>query len=234
MTTLFNDDDRRLLDQVNKAFLDGFDAAHASRRIRPYLMKQVTPGRLAVAEWLRQGWQSKFGDARVLNDNRLQAVCRALDEEITPAEIAWAIVAYHHECTTDKARLANPAMRRTFESFLVSGVLEIYIPLGQQRKAAVADAKKRAAHRAVRNREESTVRGLIQQFERLSNAEQSRLIDQAAADLTAQDRMVGRAVMANPLIRSKVFQLLQAEAKDRRRDVPGLGPSVADALQGGA
>jgi len=204
-----------LLKSLPGEFLGEFDPGHAGRRIPPYMVRRQGLARLAAAEYLRRGWQQHFGHsmaARLLNEARFAAVCRALDEEYDVIEIAWAIVAYHRDCTTSKGRLANSAMRRTFESFLAGGVLELWVPLGQKLRDDQADAQHKRAQRRQQRRTEQTFHGLLDAFNRLPNKQQQQLIDAAAAEL----KLIGKGIN-HPAIRARVLRDLQQQLQGTRK-----------------
>jgi len=102
---------------VPREFLINFNPQHAGRRVSPWLLKKHSIATLAAADYLRSGWQKFFGDARNLNDERFAAAAKLL-QAYTVREIAWAIVAYHHKCTTDPGRVKNPSIRRGFTSWM--------------------------------------------------------------------------------------------------------------------
>jgi len=204
-----------LLKSLPREFLDQFDAAHAARRIPPYMLKSQGLARLAAAEYLRQGWQKHFGHsmaARLLNEARFAAVCRALEEEYNVIEIGWAIVAYHRECTTAQGRLANQAMRRTFESFLSGGALELWVPLGQKLRDDQADAQRQRAQRRQQRLTEETFDGLLDAFRALPAEQRQRMIEAAAAEL----KLTGKGI-AHPAIRARVLRDLQRQLQGQRK-----------------
>lgn len=222
MPDLFDKPDDPLLSALPRAFLVDFKLDHAARRISPWLRRKCTAAEIAVAEWLRQGWHQRFQDCRVLNDTRLAAVKRLLDDELAPLDLAWAIRAYQQECATEKGRLANPAMRRTFESFMgASGVVEHYIGPGRKLADAETDRRRRIDARAAERAETQTIAGLRAAFDGLSKPDQMVLVGRAVDSLTAQNRMRGAGALTNPLVHAKVLQLLQEDdAKSREAATP--------------
>jgi len=222
-----------LLSVIPREFLRGFDERAVARRLPGWLVRspRYSSARLAVAEWLRQGWcKQHLTEARVLNEARYRAVAVALDEEITPLEIAWAIVAYGRECGSDKARLANPLMRRSFEAFLTDA-LERYIPLGAKLLADEKDRRRRIAERKKQQQQAYTADGLRERWHNMPRDQQQTMIRTAVARLAARSVIPMREDFSNPMVRSAVYQLLQEQAKAESAGIPRVGQAVEDALE---
>lgn len=222
-----------ILAGLPREFLDRFDAAAVSRRLSPWIVRQprFSAAKLAVAEWLRQGWckQGSLTECRVINDARYQAVCRVLDEEFRPLEIAWAIVAYGRECLTEKARVDNPLMRRSFEAFILQA-LERYIPLGQKLQHDEAARRRRVGERKVQHQAQTTCDGLLAEWNRLEAAEQRSLLDEAVKRLAVRNIYAGPTEIGNPMLRGKVLQILQERMKKSGRTPVPVGQVVDQAL----
>jgi hypothetical protein len=221
-----------LIQHIPAEFIRAFDPGQCSRRLSPWIVRtdRFSRPRLAVAEWLRQGWcKQQLTECRVLNDARYLAVCRALDEEIAPLEIAWAIVAYGRECGVEKARIANPLMRRTFESFL-SEALERYIPLGSKLRQDQLDRKRRTAERAEQHRQQNTHGGLESAFDALSIADRNDLVAQALRQLEARGTFPGAGSYSNPIVKSKALQILQRRMEREGKQPVPVGSVLDQAL----
>lgn len=209
----------------------------AKQRIRRDIRSQVGDDIIRIAEWLRLAWHGHFGDGRCLNDERARAVKMLLRYEITPHEVWWAIEAYAHECTTSPGRLASPTMRRTFDRFVgCLDVVERYIPLGAKLRADREAARRRAEQRREVKRETTTAAGLQRTFDALSKDDQDAYVARAVEALAALARpgdvgrsgtMLGSRTFANPLVRGKVFQLLQRDLVERSSAPSRIDPTEA-------
>jgi len=223
---------RELLKPIPAYFVESFNADHAGRRLSRWLRRKVSDDELLVAEWLRQGWHKLFRNCRVLSDARMEAVKRALDNEITPAEIAWSIAAYHAECHTNPERLARPTMRRSLESFIAGDALELYIPLGQKLRDDRAAAARRTTERRQRHQEEHSHAQLRRAFVAQPEERRRQLIRRAVAQLQATSppllNLYGPTI-SNPHVERAAMALLQQELRADRRDVT---PSVREVMGG--
>lgn len=188
-----------LLKELPAEFLKAFHPGHAGRRIAPWLLKQQGTARLAVAQWLGEGWHKLFGDCRVINTERFAAVCRCLDNGLTPREIAWAIAAYHKDCTTAPGRIKTPTMRRSFLSFLQDAV-ETWAAVG-------ADLRARTHGTTARRAREVRTDAILARFRALPHEEQYRLQMQAFAKLDAAG-VDYKSVLNDPHVSSVLETLL--------------------------
>lgn len=222
-----------LLRQLPRDFMARFNEQAAAARLPTWLIRnprRYSRSRLAVAEWIRQGWHKLFGDCRVLNEVRYDAVCAAIDSAIEPLEIAWAVQAYADHCKTEKFRLDNRAARRTFESFFAHA-LEFWIPHGHALREKAKAKCKQEAERRRQHHEETTADGMRDRWDRLSRDQQRDLIGQAVKRLAARNIYPGREDFSNPLIRSKLYQLLQEQAKAEGKAPAAVGQVLGKALE---
>lgn len=176
------------------------------------LIRRWGDGALTDAESLRREWHKLFRGCLLLNDDRVAAVLRRLDDGFEPAQIYWSIVAYSEECKTVAWRREHPSARKTFEAFLLDGRFELYVEQGdrlrdqdaarrQLKRARVACALERTAEDALRDA-----------FDMLPDAERSRLEQRAIALLEAAGKPLPKTVvMRETFIRSKALQLFQRE-----------------------
>jgi hypothetical protein len=168
-----------------------------------------------------------FADCRVLNDARYTAISNALAAAITPLEIAWAIRAYADHCRTEKFRIDNRHARRTFESFFANA-LEYWIPHGQALRDKQRDRAQRSAERVVERRQQQTVDGLHAAWDAMTGDARHELIQQAVKRLAARNIYPGREDMANPMVRTKVFEILQEDLRSRNTDARPVGQVVGE------
>ena len=222
MSTLFDKSDPLLAD-LRPEWLAALDVDQAGRRVSPWLI---------VAEWLRHGWNKNFPGlpVRVINDERLQAVCRRLDDEISPLDLGWAISAYGDECRSEPWRIERPSARLAFEAFLGSPRLEFYLQAGQALRDKRRSVTQRAAERRQEQRDSTSVAGLLGVFDRLPPAERDALVRRAVADLEARGQFAGGRTVGNPLVRAKVLQLLQRDLLAAGRVPPAISRSVESAM----
>ncbi|HUX15873.1 MAG TPA: hypothetical protein VMW52_05335 [Phycisphaerae bacterium] len=227
MPTLF-DDMTADLDHAIREWLAHVDINRAARRISPWLRRKTPDDTIRVAEWLRVGWQGLYHDCRLLNDARLEAVARVLSEEVTPDEIRWAIRAYHRECTTSEGRLKSPGMRRSFESFMATSIVEYWALQGRGMAAKDAEHKQAAAERGRRRVDETHFTRLAGAFRALSDEEKQEYYRQAVRQLELAHHNLllagGGASAGNPHVRAKALELFQADRARQRDDVT---PAVA-------
>ena len=125
-------------------FLAEHDPAAIVARLPIWLINQAGGPRLAACEYLRRVWNKAFEalglTTYVLTIERVQAVCRRLDEGFGVQQLARAIIAYAAECKS-QWRVSNPTARKPLEDFLNHGRLDIYLSIGEQRIRADRQAR---------------------------------------------------------------------------------------------
>ncbi|HUT50886.1 MAG TPA: hypothetical protein VM325_16265 [Alphaproteobacteria bacterium] len=151
------------------------------------------------------GWHNRFGACRVLDNDRLRALCRRLvDDQFTFAGCAWAIEAYYDHCTSDPWRIQHPQARKTLANFFRDDRFEDWIEKGQDLAVRRNQAGMRAAERRRGN-------AFLAAWKGKSPEEKQALLDRAIADLNMQGKSVELRTFEHPLIRTKTLQYIQRE-----------------------
>jgi len=167
--------------------------------------------RLDDCKRLVAGWHNRFGACRVLDAERLRALCRRLVEDRYAAdECVWAIEAYHDYCQSDPWHVQHPDARKTLAAFFRDERFEAWVDKGAELKL-----RRRGRRRAASERREGNV--LQRAWEALDADARRRLIEQAAAQLEVEGLRVP-ATIDHPLTRAKAFQLLQRAMEEQRHD----------------
>jgi len=209
-------------------------AAIRSRCRRVAGIRTLPAAVLIDAEGLRRKWHEFFGGCRLLNDDRLDAFLRRVNDEFEPLAIFWAIRAYHEECRTDKYRIEHPKARLTFEGFLNNGRFEIYVDEGE--RLCAAESRRLAASRDRRqfNAQCSAAQQSLEEFKALPPVTQQDYLDRAWNELEALGNgrpMLGKKDLGDHLLRAKVMQLRQKDnARAALESARPVGESLGGAL----
>jgi hypothetical protein len=202
-----------VLSGVNPDRLARWNAARAAGHVSQHKIEQHGTARLFVADAMLQLWSAEMspvavagnkrglGNARLLNDDRFEAVCRSLDE-YTPAQIANAIRAYGRVCRTDPERQKKPHMRKTFEGFL-NDVLEVWVTAGEQ----LARSNHAAAARVDDTREH---RAFIAAWSALAPDVQRSIQMQAIANLDQRGERY-TPVTSDPAMRAELMRIMRGQ-----------------------
>jgi len=198
------------------------------RQIQPEQIRETYKRHRLPLPWSAQldnckrlcaGWHNRFAACRVLDDDRLRALCRRLvDDGWSYSECAWAIEAYYDHCITDAWRIANPQARKTLAAFFKDERFEDWIEKGQQLASKRAGRHRQAARRGGNE--------LLDAWHARPPDEQQSLIDRAVEELGMQRKSPEARTFEHPLIRSKVLQYVQQELADANR----LGATPAGAM----
>lgn len=200
-----------VLSGVNPDHLARWSAARAAGHVSQHKIEQHGTARLFVADAMLQLWSAEMnpialaghkrglGNARLLNDDRFEAVCRSLDE-YTPVQIANAIRAYGRVCRTDPERQKKPHMRKTFEGFLCD-VLEVWVAAGEQ----LAQSSQAAAARVDDTRQHGV---FITAWSALTPDTQRSIRMQAIANLDQRGERY-TPVTSDPAMRAELMRIMR-------------------------
>lgn len=179
--------------------------------------------RLDDARRICRCWAERFGKyaAFRLNDERLRLLmARLVDEGHDAESICWAIVAYHEFCRSDKWHREHPDAHKTIENFLRDERFEDALAKGQD---AARDWRRRQARRgglAARVAAADRMGSLLRSWQQLPAPDRLAVLQQAVRALELRGPLAGARDERNPLVRSKVCQLMQ-----QRADVNGNTPA---------
>lgn len=188
------------------------ELAKAGRNIPPAERRRQGDIRLTEAEWLRRLWSQKIGRLYFINQSRFRSICLRLDQGFTAWQLALAICAYGEEMKT-AWRVKNPTAKKSFEDFLLSDRLDMYIEMGEQiheqkqnrRQADMTQARRQHDERTQAERDRAERDRIWKLFEQM-DIDDKRQLRRAAEEQTSLQR-------SNPAYRTavkfKIIELMQ-------------------------
>jgi hypothetical protein len=166
--------------------------------------------RLGHCKRIVAGWHNHFGACRVLDQDRLRAICRRLvDDGFGYDDCAWAVEAYHQYCLTDPWHRQTGA-HKTLVNFFYGDDFEQWVERGQALRDAQSDRRRQRAERQGHHDIQAA-------WAELPADEQRRRIETAAAALGMQGKRAAETI-DHPLVRNAVYQQLQRELHATRHD----------------